>query len=119
MTAIGAPGEFTISCDHGVHISAGTATPPNSPDGGGQRIISDRNCINQFILQPPGTSSDFTTGIRESWQVSAGIKTEGGDHIASIGPYYQVLFPSRFYDAALPQLHGSVDRRLLPDRGER
>ena len=108
MTAIGTPGEFTISCDHGVHVSAGTATPPNSPNGGGQRILPDRNCINQFILQPPGTSSDFNTGIRESWQVSAGIKTEDGHHIASLGPYFQVLFPSRFYDPALPNFTGRL-----------
>ena len=108
MTAIGTPGEFTISCDHGSQIAAGTATPANSPNGGGQRVLPDRNCINQFILQPAGTNSDFNTGIRESWQVSAGVKTEDGNHIASIGPYYQVLFPSRFYEPTLPNFTGRL-----------
>ena len=108
MTAIGTPGEFTISCDHGTRIPVGPATPVNSPNGGGQRVLPDRACIDQFILQPPGTNSDFNTGIRESWQVSAGVRTENGDHIASINPYYQVLFPSRFYDPAMPNFTGRV-----------
>jgi hypothetical protein len=108
MTAIGTPGEFTISCDHGTQVTAGVPTPLNSPNGGGQRVIPDRNCINQFILQPPGTNSDFNTGIRESWQVSAGVKTEDGNHIAYIGPYYQVLFPSRFYEPTLANFTGRL-----------
>ncbi len=108
MTAIGTPGEFALSCDHDTRVAVGPATPANSPSGGGRRILPDRSCIDQFILRPPGVTSDFNAGVRESWQVSAGIKTASGDHIASIGPYYQVLFPSRFYDASLPNGVGRV-----------
>src|SRR5262249_50294274 len=60
LTAIGTPGEFVRSCDHSVHITVGPATPANSPDGGGFRAIPDRTCIEQFVLVPPGQSSDYS-----------------------------------------------------------
>ncbi|MEO8200508.1 MAG: hypothetical protein ABI679_08320 [Gemmatimonadota bacterium] len=106
MDAIGTPGEFTISCGNNSHVTVGPATPANSPNGGGQRVIPDRSCIDAFLLQPPGTSSDFNA-VRESWQTSVGIQKDNGDNIAFINPYFQVLFPSRFYD---PSLAGGLGR---------
>src|SRR6266446_1154229 len=49
LAAIGTPGQFTRSCD-GATIAVGPATPANSPDGGGQRIIADRTCVDRDIL---------------------------------------------------------------------
>ena len=50
MAAIGPPGEFTRSCNQAQHVSVGPATPPNSPNGGGQRIIPDADCVQQFLV---------------------------------------------------------------------
>jgi hypothetical protein len=107
MAAIGTAGEFTVSCNENVHIAAGPPTPANSPNGGGQRIIPDRSCIDSFLLKPPGTNSDFNA-LRESWQTSVGIQTEAGDNIAFINPYFQVFAPSRYYDPAATGILGRV-----------
>lgn len=37
MSAIGKPGEFVRSCDHSVHVTAGTPTPINSPTATGNQ----------------------------------------------------------------------------------
>jgi hypothetical protein len=45
--------------------------------------------------------SDFGL-LRESWQTSNSIRGEDGRALAHFDPYYQVLFPSRYYDASQP-----------------
>jgi len=60
LAAIGTPGQFERSCD-GTTVVVGPATPANSPDGGGVRIISDRTCVDRDILVPPGQFSSFGT----------------------------------------------------------
>jgi hypothetical protein len=97
MAAIGEPGEFVSSCD-GRHIQAGPPNPLGSPSGGGKRIIADRQCVVEHVLVPDGERSSFSSGLRESWQVSQSIRTEGGHRLAHINPYFQVLFPSRYFD---------------------
>ncbi len=106
MAAIGTPGEMVESCDHDVHIPVGAPTPLNSPDGGGKRTLPDRACIEQHMLVPPGQNSSFGSALHESWQVSASLRTESGRTLASVDPYYQVFYPSRFYDPTLPGLTG-------------
>jgi len=96
LTAIGDPGQFTRSCD-GTAVAVGPATPANSPNGGGQRIIPDRSCVLQSILVPVGQSSNLGV-LHESWQTSIGIRTAGGRGLAFINPYFQVRLPSRYYD---------------------
>lgn len=105
MAAIGTPGEVVTTCDQTIPV--GPATPANSPNGGGRRIIPDRACVDQFILQPPGTNSDFNA-IRESWQVSGFVQRDDGEVIASVDPYFQVFFPSRFYDPSAPNFTGRL-----------
>lgn len=100
LTPIGTPGEFVASCDRGRHIQVGTATPANSPRGGGKRAVPDRQCIEQHILRSGGQSSNFNAGLRESWEISGRIRAENGRTLVSFNPYFQVLFPSRFYDPA-------------------
>jgi hypothetical protein len=108
LTAIGDPGQFIRSCD-GTAVSVGSATPANSPSGGGERIIPDRSCVLQSILVPVGQSSDLGV-LRESWQTSVGIRTTGGRGLAFINPYFQVRFPSRYYDPAIaPTVGRPVD----------
>jgi hypothetical protein len=105
MAAIGKPGEFVRSCDD-VHVTVGPATPVNSPEGGGKRLIPDRTCIERHVLVSSGRSSDYGRGLHESWQTSSSLKTEEGRHLASFDPYFQVDLPSRFHDPALAGITG-------------
>lgn len=102
LTAIGRAGEMVASCDRDRVITVGTATPPNSPDGGGRRAIPDRQCIEQHMLVPPGERSNYDAALRESWEVSMSIRRADNRSIASAHPYFQVMHPSRFYDPTAP-----------------
>jgi len=105
MNPIGRPGEFTRACDD-VRVTVGPATPANSPEGGGQRKIADRTCVDRFVLVPAGQNSSFSNGIHESWQTHTSIRREDGRTIASFDPYFQVNLPSRFYDPGLADITG-------------
>lgn len=105
MAAIGKPGEFVRSCDD-VHIAVGPATPANSPEGGGKRLIPDRTCIERHIMVAQGRSSDYSRGLHESWQTSSALRTEDGHTLASFNPYFQVDLVSRFHDPALTGITG-------------
>jgi hypothetical protein len=74
--------------------------PPDTPEGGGHRFIPDRSCIEQFILVPDGERSSFSSGLRESWEVSDRIQARDGHTLVSFNPYFQVRNPSRYYDPA-------------------
>ena len=115
MAAIGTPGEFVRSCNQEQSVKVGVATPPNSPNGGGRRIIADVACAQQFLVMNSGNSSDFGAGLHESWQTSNDIRTADGHSLASFDPYFQVNFPSRFYDPSLPNVTGRpIDLCFLP-----
>jgi hypothetical protein len=105
MAAIGRPGEFTRSCD-GTRIVAGTATPANSPNGGGQRKIPDRECILRHFLVSPGSNSSFSSALHESWEVSSAVRRADGHTLASFDPYFQVFLPSRYHDLAATNVTG-------------
>jgi hypothetical protein len=104
MAAIGTPGQFERSCDRAT-VVVGPATPANSPDGGGQRIIPDRFCVEQEILRPAGQGSNFGV-LHESWETSNRLSREDGRTIAAFNPYFQVFRPSRFHDPAMPNVVG-------------
>jgi hypothetical protein len=105
MTAIGTAGQFNRTCD-GQTVVVGTPTPANSPNGGGQRRMPDRTCVNQFMRVPAGQRSDIDRALHESWETSNAIRTENGHTLASFNPYFQVEMPSRFYDPAAPNVTG-------------
>ena len=107
MLPIGRAGEFTRTCD-GARIAVGPASPANSPDGGGQRVIPDRSCVNQHVLVGQGENSSFSKGVHESWQTHIQLKREDGRSIASFDPYFQVNLPSRFHDPSLADLTGKT-----------
>lgn len=104
LAAIGDPGQFTRTCDDAT-IAVGPATPANSPEGGGQRRIPDRWCVDQAILVAPGQTSNYSV-LHESWEVSSSIRREDGHTLAHINPYFQVRLPSRFHDPAMTSLVG-------------
>ncbi|HKV73036.1 MAG TPA: hypothetical protein VJN95_00840 [Gemmatimonadales bacterium] len=116
LTAIGTPGEFVEACDNGIHVDAGTPTPSNSPDGGGQRRIPDQHCVDEFLRVPAGQNSQFFSALHESWETSTSIRKGNGHTLAAFNPYFQVFLPSRFYDPALANLTGRViDACFHPD----
>lgn len=102
LVPIGRAGELVASCDRDRRIVAGLPTPLNSPDGGGKRAIPDRACVEQHMLVPPGTTSNYDAALRESWETSFSIRRSDNRVLASADPYFQVLYPSRFYDPTLP-----------------
>ncbi|MEZ4456127.1 MAG: hypothetical protein R2882_06200 [Gemmatimonadales bacterium] len=105
MAAIGRAGEFTRTCD-GARIQAGTPTPANSPNGGGQRVIPDITCVQRHLLVPDGSNSDDRAALHESWQQSLTLRTAEGRTIAHMNPYFQVFSPSRFYDPSKADVTG-------------
>lgn len=105
MSAIGTAGQFNRSCDNQT-VVVGVPSPVNSPNGGGQRRIPDRFCVDQFMLVPPGQNSDFSRALHENWETSNTVRTEGGRTLAHFNPYFQVFFPSRFHDPAAPNITG-------------
>ena len=107
MAAIGEPGSFVSSCDRDRHVHAGAPTPLNSPAGGGRRRIPDRPCLERLLAEQ-GSRANFGL-LRESWETSNQIRTEGGRSIAFFNPYYQVLLPSRYFE---PGVSGAVGRPL-------
>lgn len=109
MAAIGTAGEFTRTCD-GARIRVGTASPANSPNGGGQRVIPDMTCVERHLLVPNGSTSDARAALHESWQQSLTLRTPEGRTLAHMNPYFQVFAPSRFHDPSKSDITGrSVD----------
>ena len=105
MATIGRPGEFIRACD-GTRITVGTATPANSPAGGGQRKIPDRECILRHFLVSPGSNSNFSSALHESWETSSAVRRSDGHTLASFDPYFQVFLPSRYHDPAATNITG-------------
>jgi len=105
MAAVGTPGEFEASCDRR-RVRVGTATPANSPNGGGVRIIPDIECVRRHMIVGPTQESNFNSALHESWETSNSIRTEDGHTLAHFNPYFQVDAPSRYYDPAAPNVTG-------------
>lgn len=106
MTAIGEAGGFTRTCD-GTRVDVGTPVPANSPDGGGQRRVPDKDCVDQFVRAAAnGQRADYSRALHESWETSNVIRTASGRTLAHFNPYFQVFSPSRYYDPAAPNLVG-------------
>jgi hypothetical protein len=105
MSAIGTPGGFTRTCD-GTRVDVAPPVPANSPNGGGQRIIPDRTCVDQFMRVGAGQRPDYDRALHESWQTSNSVRAEDGHTVANFDPYFQVFQPSRFYDPAAPNVTG-------------
>jgi hypothetical protein len=96
-----------VSCERERHIAAGNPNPLISPDGGGKRAIPDASCLQRHVLS--GDRPRFDPALRESWEISASLRAEGGKTLVSFNPYFQVMDPSRFFD---PAMTGSVGRPI-------
>lgn len=99
LTAIGTPGELIPNCDRERPVTAGTATPPNSPDGGGIRRLPDALCVQQRLAES-GNYPHFDGILHENWEISASLRRADGHWLVAFGPYYQVMDPSRYHEPA-------------------
>lgn len=97
LTPIGTPGELVASCETTRHVMVGTANPPNSPDGGGERRVPDHLCIESRVVSPEDGRPRFDAAMHENWEVSASLRRADGHTLVSFNPYYQVRDPSRYY----------------------
>lgn len=100
LTPIGTPGQMVASCERERVSVVGTATPPNSPAGGGRRAVPDVACLQTHVLRDDGERPRFDSALRESWEISASLRRADGRTLASFNPYYQVMDPSRYLDPA-------------------
>ncbi len=98
LTPIGTAGELVVGCDRDVHIPAGTANPAVSPNGGGKRAVPEIRCLEERVINPEDGRPRFDSALRESWEISARLRTESGHTLVSFNPYFQVMDPSRYYD---------------------
>lgn len=114
LTPIGRPGELVAACDRGRRVAAGPASPLLSPEGGGRRAIPTRECVRGRLLA--GDRPRFDAALRESWEINARLRADGGRTLVAFNPYFQVLDPSRFYDPAAERALGrSVALCGLPE----
>lgn len=104
LVPIGTPGELVVGCARENHIQVGVANPSISPSGGGKRAVPARDCINQHVFN--GSRPRFDSALRESWEISARLKTVSNRTLVSFNPYFQVRDPSRFFDPSVEQVMG-------------
>ena len=102
LTPIGTPGELVVGCDTDRRITAGTANPPISPDGGGQRRIPEAACLEERVLNPSDGRPRFDAALHENWEISVSLRTERNRTLVAFNPYFQVRDPSRYFDASAP-----------------
>ncbi|MGL4576398.1 MAG: hypothetical protein ACRCV9_16560 [Burkholderiaceae bacterium] len=89
LHAFGRPGQAFVTCTPGSNnylISTGTAVPPNSPSGGGDRNIPDSGCLT-------ATSQ----GLSEDWPIDLDHQFNG-QGLFGFGLYLQVSNVSRYVD---------------------
>jgi hypothetical protein len=104
LVPIGTPGEFVVGCARENHIQVGVANPSISPGGGGKRAVPARTCVNEHVFN--GGRPRFDSALRESWEISARLKSVSNRTLVSFNPYFQVRDPSRFFDPALEKVMG-------------
>ena len=100
LTPIGTPGELIPNCDRERAVMAGTATPANSPDGGGIRRLPDATCVAERLAEAGTNTPHFDGILHENWEISASLRRADGHWLVAFGPYYQVMDPSRYYAPA-------------------
>ena len=101
MARFGAGGQFNRSCAPGTTVTAAASSP--YPSGGGQRLLPDRGCVQDYVLVPPNAPSRQSDiwALYENWQLESELKTADGRLLASFDPWFAVRNPSRYsYPAA-------------------
>ena len=96
----------------GAEVSVGAPVPATSPDGGGERSMPAKNCVETTTLVQQG---EYSQGwqLTENWVVGLFRQARPGPNkdmmSFSAGPYFQVNNPSRYFD---PTSANKVSRPL-------
>ena len=115
MTTFGNPGEFTVFQGNATYstVRFGIAQPTASPDGGtelGRVIPTASDNVYAAVLVPVGQTSDFITGLTETWYSALSLKRIDGSELVFVDPSFAVTSPSRYFDVTqLAGLARSVD----------
>ena len=77
--------------------------------------MPEARCLQERVVNPSDGRPRFDSALRESWEISVSLRTESGHRLASFNPYFQVMDPSRYYDASAPNgLARPLDLCYLP-----
>jgi len=104
MATFGDPGQFAVSQPDGTidTIRFGTAQPPDSPAGNGEvgRVIPIADNVYAAVLVPAGATSDFATGLTETWFAGARLIRTDATELVFLDPSFAVRSASRYFDVA-------------------
>ncbi len=96
LAPIGTPGGFE-TCMEDEFIQVGPATPAQSPEGIGTRVIPTVRCALEALEE------EFDLVVHETWETEVVVGEEDGPFFVDVGPYFQVFDPSRHYDPSQPR----------------
>ena len=96
LARFGDYGSFNRSCAPATAVE--TNPVPTYPDGGGERLLPDRGCIEDFVLVPPSQPNRFSDiwSLYENWKLEAELTTSTGETLAKFDPWFAVRNPSRY-----------------------
>lgn len=99
MSRFGDPNKFNRSCDPSVVVTTGGSTLPAGD--GGERLIPDQSCIDEYVLVDPTKSGSHSDpwGIYEVWRSANDLRAEDGRTLVSFDPWFGVRNPSRYFKA--------------------
>lgn len=114
MATFGNPASFVANVPGtgSTTVAFGTAQPANSPAGGTERgrVIPTIDNVRSDIFVPRGQTSNFTTGLVETWSSAVSLGKPDGSELAAFDPAFTVYSPSRFHDPAAPDgIRRSID----------
>lgn len=105
MATFGNPASFVASVPGtgDTTVTTGVPQPNSSPPGGTERgrVIPTIANVRNDIYVPVGQTSNFSTGLAESWSSAASLLRNDGTQLVAFDPAFSVYSPSRYYDPAL------------------
>ncbi len=103
MATFGNPGEFAVQDANNAvtTVTYGTAQPVASPPGGPElgRVIPRASDVYQAVLVPVRETSDFATGLRDTWYSALSLLRSDGTELVFVDPSFAVASPSRYFDS--------------------
>jgi hypothetical protein len=114
MATFGDPASFVanLPVTGFTEIAFGIAQPATSPAGGVElgRVISAIDNVRNDIFVPSAQTSNFSTGLIETWFSAVSLLKQDGAELASFDPAFTVYSPSRYFDPdAINGIARSID----------
>jgi hypothetical protein len=113
MATFGDPATFVanLPATGFTEIVFGTAQPATSPEGGVElgRVIPTIDNVRNDIFVPITQTSNFSTGLIETWFSAVSLVKQDGTELAAFDPVFTVYSPSRYFD---PDAIGSIAQSI-------